>query len=126
VVLVLAAVLGSACVGSGIEATMIGPARPAREVGCSVRVVFADKAPYPHVDIASVRADCAVSGRYGGGCLAALQDKACALGGDTIYGMSEVLRDQPAYSEVSATVAARTDRPPPRAVPRPEKPDLPF
>src|SRR5262245_907761 len=98
----LVVLLGS-CAGS--EVTQIGPPRPSKPVGCPVEIFAGTMPTYAYVDIASVQTRCHHS--YGRkACLENLRSKACALGGDTVYGFAQgQTRD---YSLIAATVAVRS------------------
>ena len=89
------------------NAKHIGPPMPARPIGCAVAFFSRAAPPYEYVDIASVKARC----RYSTdriACEDELRAKACALGGDTVYGFARAAtRD---HTLVSATVAYRRKR----------------
>jgi hypothetical protein len=87
------------------EVKPLGPTRPARATGCQVEFFAGSTPSYAYVDIASVQARCRYSaGRSG--CLDDLRTKACALGGDTVYGVAKgMTRD---YTLVQATIAYRS------------------
>ncbi len=76
----------AACVGS--QVTQIGPQRPARPPGCQVQIVPGTLAG-PLVDLASVRANCDDRTVGRDACFDELRRQACALGGDTVYALSE-------------------------------------
>jgi hypothetical protein len=103
--LFLAVVSVGACSTSNVKP--LGPPVPARPVGCAVAFFSRTPPPYDYVDIASVKARC----RYSTdriGCEDELRAKACALGGDTVYGFARAAtRD---HTLVSATVAYRRKR----------------
>jgi len=98
----LAVVLAGACTTSNVKP--LGPPMPARPIGCAVAFFSRTPPPYEYVDIASVKARC----RYSTdriGCEDELHAKACALGGDTVYGFARAAtRD---HTLVSAKVAYR-------------------
>lgn len=101
-VVVAAVATGGACLTS--EVTRVGPVRPSRPENCQVNVYPTTKPPYPHVELASVRAECYYARNQ---CHEELRRQACAAGGDTIHGFSEGLTpDQ--ISFITATVSART------------------
>jgi hypothetical protein len=96
-----------ACTTSNVKA--LGPPMPAKPIGCAVTFFSPNPPPYEYVDIASVKARC----RYSTdriGCEDELRVKACALGGDTVYGFARAAtRD---HTLVSAKVAYRRKRGP--------------
>ena len=98
----LAVVAVGACSTSNVKP--LGPPMPARPVGCAVAFFSRTPPPYEYIDIASVKARC----RYSAdriGCEDELRAKACALGGDTVYGFARAAtRD---HTLVSAKVAYR-------------------
>jgi len=100
--LFLALVSVAACTTANVKP--LGPPMPARPVGCAVAFFSRTPPPYEYVDIASVKARC----RYSTdriGCEDELRAKACALGGDTVYGFARAAtRD---HTLVSAKVAYR-------------------
>jgi len=100
--LFLAVVSTGACTTSNVKP--LGPPMPARPIGCAVAFFSRTPPPYEYVDIASVKARC----RYSTdriGCEDELRAKACALGGDTVYGFARAAtRD---HTLVSAKVAYR-------------------
>jgi hypothetical protein len=100
--LFLAVVSVGACSTSNVKP--LGPPMPARPLGCAVAFFARTPPPYEYVDIASVKARC----RYSTdriGCEDELRAKACALGGDTVYGFARAAtRD---HTLVSAKVAYR-------------------
>jgi hypothetical protein len=100
--LVLAGVCLGACTTSNVKP--LGPPMPARPIGCAVAFFSRSAPPYEYVDIASVKARC----RYSTdqiACEDELHKKACALGGDTVYGFARAAtRD---HTLVSAKVAYR-------------------
>jgi hypothetical protein len=100
--LALAVVSVGACTTSNVKP--LGPPMPARPMGCAVEFFSRTPPPYEYVDIASVKARC----RYSTdriGCEDELRAKACALGGDTVYGFARAAtRD---HTLVSAKVAYR-------------------
>lgn len=102
-----------ACTTADIE--HVGPQRPAKPLGCAVEIFSSSDPPYEFIDIASVKARCRRSSpnRY---CADEVRAKACALGGDTVYGFARgATRD---YTMVSATVAYRRGAPePPQKAP---------
>jgi len=101
----LALVSVGACTTSNVKP--LGPTMPARPMGCAVAFFSHTPPPYEYVDIASVKARC----RYSTdriGCEDELHAKACALGGDTVYGFARAAtRD---HTLVSAKVAYRRKR----------------
>ena len=103
--LLLAVVSLGACSTSNVK--RLGPPMPARPIGCAVNFFARTPPPYETVDIASVNARC----RYSTdqiGCEHELHVKACALGGDTVYGFARAAtRD---HTLVSAKVAYRRKR----------------
>ena len=103
--LLLALIPVGACTTSNVQP--LGPAMPARPLGCAVEFFSRTPPPYEYVDIASVKARC----RYSTdriGCEDELRVKACALGGDTVYGFARAAtRD---HTLVSAKVAYRRKR----------------
>ena len=103
--LFVALVFGVDCTTSNVKP--LGPPMPARLIGCAVAFFSQTPPPYEYVDIASVRARC----RYSTdriGCEDDLRAKACALGGDTVYGFARAAtRD---HTLVSAKVAYRRKR----------------
>jgi hypothetical protein len=107
VVLALVVVVNTgACTTADIE--HVGPQRPAKPLGCAVEIFSSSNPPYEFIDIASVKARCRRSSpnRY---CADEVRAKACALGGDTVYGFARgATRD---YTMVSATVAYRRGTP---------------
>jgi hypothetical protein len=100
--LCLAVVSLGACTTSNVRP--LGPPMPARPLGCAVEFFSRTPPPYEYIDIASVKARC----RYSTdriACEDELRAKACALGGDTVYGFARAAtRD---HTLVSATVAYR-------------------
>jgi hypothetical protein len=100
--LLLAVLSVGACSTSNVKP--LGPPMPARPIGCAVAFYSRTAPPYEYVDIASVNARC----RYSTdriGCEAELHAKACALGGDTVYGFARAAtRD---HTLVSARIAYR-------------------
>jgi hypothetical protein len=101
--LLLVAVMSvGACRTSNVKS--LGPSMPSRPIGCAVAFFSRTPPPYEYVDIASVKARC----RYSTdpiACEDELRVKACALGGDTVYGFARAAtRD---HTLVSATVAYR-------------------
>jgi hypothetical protein len=100
--LFLAVVSIGACTTSNVKP--LGPPMPSRPVGCAVEFFSRTPPPYEYVDIASVKTRC----RYSTdriACEDELHAKACALGGDTVYGFARAAtRD---HTLVSATVAYR-------------------
>ena len=90
----------AACVDAQIN--RIGPTRPSRAEGCAVEIVADGSPTYPVVDVASGVVSCA-GGR--GRCIAEIQKMACAVGADTVYGLSE--SSSAGFTHVSATYAAR-------------------
>jgi hypothetical protein len=101
-VLLLAAVSAAGCAASDVKP--LGPPRPAKPLGCPV-AFFARTAPtYEYVDIARVETRCRYSTDQVG-CSDELRVRACALGGDTVYGFARAAtRD---HTLVSAHVAYR-------------------
>jgi hypothetical protein len=101
-VALLAAMSAIACASSDVKP--LGPPMPARPVGCAVAFFARTPPTYEYVDIASVQARC----RYSTdriGCADELRVRACALGGDTVYGFARAAtRD---HTLVSARVAYR-------------------
>jgi len=100
--LLLAVVSAGACSTSNVKP--LGPPMPARPIGCAVVFFSQTPPPYEYVDIASVNERC----RYSTdriGCETELRAKACALGGDTVYGFARAAtRD---HTLVSARIAYR-------------------
>jgi hypothetical protein len=98
-VLILASIAATGCVTSHV--TPLGAARPAREASCPVTVLTARKPDFPFVDIAYVGARC----DFHDDCMIEVHRLACALGGDTIYG----LQSTNGGNYATATVAARDE-----------------
>jgi hypothetical protein len=74
------------CVES--ELTPLGPARPAQFEPCDITLLTARQPDYPFVDLALVRASCpAPFGRKQ--CMEEIRRRACAVGGETVYGVKE-------------------------------------
>jgi hypothetical protein len=90
----------AACVDAQIN--RIGPARPALPAGCPVEIVTDGSHPSSAVDVASGEVSC--SGQRDR-CLAEIRKMACAVGADTVYGLSE--RTESGFTHISATYAAR-------------------
>jgi hypothetical protein len=139
-VLVAAVIVLSLAVGGCVssEVTPLGPMLPRRPGGCRVQV-FPTVPPYPYVNIAAVTARC----HHGAGrsaCLDLLDFKTCDVGGDTLYGLSEI--QVGSHTQISATIAYRAlpgdttvaappvaapaAAPPPPAVPPPPPPPEPV
>jgi hypothetical protein len=99
--LLLAVIAAGACADSN---SMHGPPMKARPAGCAVSFFTKTQPTYEYVDIATVRTRC----RYSTdriGCADELRSKACALGGDTVYGFARAAtRD---HTLVSARIAYR-------------------
>ena len=105
--------IGMAMAGASVAACAtqnvkpLGPPMPARPVGCAVTFFSRTPPPYDYIDIASVKTRC----RYSTdriACEDELRAKACALGGDTVYGFARAAtRD---HTLVSAKVAYRRKR----------------
>jgi hypothetical protein len=87
------------CYGS--EASLIGPARPARPEGCEVTVVPAKQPDFPVIDVASARAWCGKRND----CVDELRNRACTTGAEVVYGFSESVDKAQTY--ISATLAYR-------------------
>ena len=104
-VLLLAVVAAGACAESS---SGHAPPLKARPAGCAVSFFAKTPPTYAYVDIATVRTRC----RYSTdriGCADELRSKACALGGDTVYGFARAAtRD---HTLVSARVAYRRGGP---------------
>lgn len=103
--LLLAVISAGACAGSSSNH---GPPREARPAGCAVAFFTKTPPTYAYVDIDTVRTRC----RYTTdrvGCEDELRSKACALGGDTVYGFARAAtRD---HTLVSARIAYRRGGP---------------
>jgi len=100
--LLMAVVFLGACSTANVKP--LGPPMPARPIGCAVAFFARTPPPYETIDIASVNARCRYSTDQVG-CEHELHVKACALGGDTVYGFARAAtRD---HTLVSAKVAYR-------------------
>lgn len=76
--------LGACASSPHVESTY-----PAQKPGCEVRIFFEDHAPTSRIDnIGSVRASCDQD-VSDSDCLRQLQDEACKIGGDTVWGVNE-------------------------------------
>jgi hypothetical protein len=89
-------------VSCGPQLTVLGPRRPAHRPGCAVQIVLGTPAA-PFVDLASTRTKCLETARAD--CLDELRDQACAVGGDTVYGLSEASSQH--ITSISAMLAVR-------------------
>lgn len=96
---VLALVAG-ACVDAQIN--RIGPTRPGLAAGCPVDIVAEGRPSYAVVDVASGVVSC--SGKRDR-CVDEIRKMACAVGADTVYGLSETAES--GFTHISATYAAR-------------------
>jgi hypothetical protein len=105
--LVVIGVLAVGCITTS-QVTPLGPARPALQISCPVNIVRDGQPPYPHVDIAKVRASCLLYDK-GDQCLVRLRVEVCAAGGDTVYGFSESADGD--FRTVAAVIAYRPDKP---------------
>ncbi len=84
------------------QVTLIGPRRPPRDPTCQVQ--FIEGAPAsPVVDLASAQADCPDTSRLG--CMNELRARACQVGADTIYGVSQSLTVGGQVGQMRATLA---------------------
>jgi hypothetical protein len=106
---VLVAVSG--CLSS--EVTQLGPTGPAKAAGCPLALFPSREPDYPIADIAYVHVECYYTGARSR-CLEALQERACAMGGDTIYGVKETATEQ---TIGMSAVVARRDMSAPRSRP---------
>ncbi len=101
-VLLAAAISASACASGDVKP--LGPPRPAKPIGCPVAFFARTPPTYEYVDIASVQTRCRYSTDQVG-CSDELRVRACALGGDTVYGFARAAtRD---HTLVSARIAYR-------------------
>jgi hypothetical protein len=94
------AFVAAACVDAQIN--RLGPTRPALAAGCPVEIVPEGRPSYPVVDVASGVVSC--SGKRDR-CVDEIRKMACAVGADTVYGISESAES--GFTHISATYAAR-------------------
>jgi hypothetical protein len=108
----LAVVVAAAAGCISTEVKMLGPARPERPADCHPTLFPSRQPDYPFADLAYV--SCDANWMLGASaCLDELQERACSLGGDTLYGFNQ--SGQGNETKLAATVAYRTAAAPPPA-----------
>lgn len=100
-----AVIVLASCTSS--EVTQIGPRRPARSYDCAADVVR-DRPSFAVVDLAVARAHCPFEEPPYRGCLEELRTRACQVGADVIYGLTETLSVPGNGGQVNATLALRS------------------
>lgn len=99
----MAAVATAGCVSTDVK--MLGAARPARPSDCHPAMFPSRQPDYPFADVAYV--SCDANWMMGqSACMDELQEQACALGGDTLYGFNQSQGNN--NTGIAATVAYRT------------------
>jgi hypothetical protein len=86
----------------GTEVNYVGPAQTARPSDCRMQMIFGPL-PYAHQDIARAKTDCPDHQDDEELCIDSIRRKACLVGADTVYGISETREGEVSY--LNATFA---------------------